>query len=195
MKKIKKIYEKIFTGINALSLKYFKVNYHNSLCIRGKMFLKNNNRNYGAITIGKNVVINSSVRANPVSGGLTKIYAMTNGKIQIGNNVGLSNCSIISNHSIRILDDVMIGAGTIIMDTDFHAIDYKDRMHDILYEESDKCSVIIDKGVFIGANCIILKGVHIGEYSVIGAGSVVTKSIPSNEVWAGNPAKLVKRIV
>lgn len=194
MGKIKWICERISTWVNVPLLKYCKVNYRKSLCIRGRIFLKNNN-NYGAIAIGSNVVINSAVRANPVSGGVTKIYAMKNGKIRIGDNVGLSNCTIISNHEIIISDNVMIGAGTIIMDTDFHAVNYEERMNDILHEKADKCSVIIEEGAFIGANCIILKGVHIGEHSIVGAGSVVTKSIPANEIWGGNPAKLIKRVV
>ncbi|MBD8490085.1 hypothetical protein IFO69_15110 [Echinicola sp. CAU 1574] len=52
----------------------------------------------------------------------------------------------------------------------------------------------IEDGVWIGGHCIILKGVTIGERSVIGAGSVVSKNIPKNEVWAGNPAKFIKKI-
>ena len=54
--------------------------------------------------------------------------------------------------------------------------------------------VVIGGNVFIGARCIILKGVTIGENSIIGAGSVVTKSIPANEIWAGNPAKFIRKI-
>ena len=58
-----------------------------------------------------------------------------------------------------------------------------------------KCApVVIEDNVFIGARCIILKGVTIGENSVVGAGSVVTKSIPANEIWAGNPAKFIRKI-
>jgi acetyltransferase-like isoleucine patch superfamily enzyme len=48
--------------------------------------------------------------------------------------------------------------------------------------------------VFIGARCIILKGVTIGEKSIVAAGSVVTKNIPEGEVWGGNPAKFIKKI-
>ena len=48
--------------------------------------------------------------------------------------------------------------------------------------------------MFIGANSIILKGVTIGERSIIGAGSVVTKNIPDDEIWAGNPAKFIRKI-
>ena len=52
----------------------------------------------------------------------------------------------------------------------------------------------ICKGAFIGADVIIMKGVTIGEKSVIGAGSVVTKSVPPGEVWAGNPARFVYKM-
>lgn len=47
--------------------------------------------------------------------------------------------------------------------------------------------------MFIGANCIILKGVHIGEKAIIGAGSIITKDVPSNEIWAGNPGKKISK--
>lgn len=57
-----------------------------------------------------------------------------------------------------------------------------------------KAKVIIEHDAFIGAGCIILKGVTIGACSVIGAGSVVTKSVPPYQVWAGNPAKFIKNI-
>ena len=54
--------------------------------------------------------------------------------------------------------------------------------------------IIIDDDVLIGANTIILKGVHIGARSVIGAGSVVTKDIPADSIAAGNPVKVIKKI-
>jgi len=54
--------------------------------------------------------------------------------------------------------------------------------------------VHIMKNVFIGAHSTILKGVNIGENSIIGSGSVVTKSVPSNEIWGGNPAKFIRNI-
>lgn len=51
----------------------------------------------------------------------------------------------------------------------------------------------IGKDVFIGMNTIISKPCSIGEGAIIGAGSVVTKDIPANEIWAGNPARLIKK--
>ena len=54
--------------------------------------------------------------------------------------------------------------------------------------------IVIGNDVFVGANSIILKGVTIGDRAIIGAGSIVTKDIPKDEVWAGNPAKFIRKI-
>ena len=54
--------------------------------------------------------------------------------------------------------------------------------------------ITIKDGAFIGANSIISKPVTIGEYSIVGSGSVVTKDIPPYEIWAGNPARFIKKI-
>lgn len=53
--------------------------------------------------------------------------------------------------------------------------------------------VHIGKNVFIGINTIIANAVNIGDGAVIGAGSIVTKDIPAGEVWAGNPARFIKK--
>jgi acetyltransferase-like isoleucine patch superfamily enzyme len=82
------------------------------------------------------------------------------------------------------------------MDTDAHQIDYLARRRG----RGDKTSIIksapisIEEDVWIGANCIILKGVTIGARSIIGAGSVVTKSIPSDCIAAGNPCIIIRQI-
>jgi len=116
-----------------------------------------------------------------------------NGNLVIGENVGISSVSIVCRSSITIGDHVKIGGNVVIYDTDFHSILPKDR----LKSNSDKQNaltspIVIGDNVFIGGHSTILKGVTIGENSVIGAASVVTKDIPQNEVWAGNPAKQVR---
>ena len=85
----------------------------------------------------------------------------------------------------------MIGGNVKIYDTDFHFVDHNRRINE---DGSKTAEVIIKEGAFIGAHSIILKGVTIGERSVIGAGSVVTKDIPSDELWAGNPVEFIRKL-
>lgn len=111
-------------------------------------------------------------------------------KLHIGNNCGFSGVSIVSRASIVIGDNVIVGGNTKIWDNDFHStlFEYRDQEDYI-----NKSPIIIGDNVFIGANCLILKGVNIGSNSVIGAGSVITQDIGVGEIWAGNPAKCIKR--
>ncbi|MBP3692408.1 MAG: acyltransferase [Clostridia bacterium] len=111
----------------------------------------------------------------------------------IGNNVGVSGMCAVAQNSITIENDVMIGSGCCIYDTDFHSLQFEHRMNKPDMHIKTK-PVKICKGAFIGARSIILKGVTIGENSVIGAGSIVTKNVPENEIWAGNPARFIKKI-
>lgn len=115
------------------------------------------------------------------------------GVLRIGDRVGISNAVIICTQSVTIGNDVKAGFGVHIMDTDFHALDPEARRgaQDRLLR---RCAPVrIGDNVFIGAGAFILKGVSIGENAVIGARSVVTRSVPANEIWAGNPARRVRR--
>jgi len=142
--------------------------------------------------MGRNVTINSGKKRNPVGMGCqTALLALRGGKINIGNNVGISNAAIVSMESIIIEDNVMLGNGTVIYDTDFHSVRYEKRCQKVDDDIATK-PVVIGEGAFIGAGTIILKGVTIGAHSIIGAGSVVTKSVPAHQIWAGNPAKYIK---
>lgn len=145
-------------------------------------------------TFGNNLTIRSSWKSNPAGGGrtYTQIRLEPGSKLIIGNNVGISNTSIFCSASITIEDNVLIGVNCSITDTDHHSIMYEDRVNGNKNRQSSP--VVIKEGAWIGGHCIILKGVTIGCHSVIGAGSVVTKSVPDNEVWAGNPAKLIRKI-
>ena len=148
------------------------------------------------LRIGDNVIINSGNyhNPNPIGGEvITSFTTVFGGKIRIGNNVGISNATIFSRNSIVIEDNVMIGGGTKIYDTDFHPLDYEKRVNNL--EEAVQCEPVrICEGAFIGTGVIIMKGVTIGRHSVVGAGAVVTKSIPDNEMWAGNPAHFIKGV-
>lgn len=85
--------------------------------------------------------------------------------------------------------------GVKVYDTDFHSLDYTKRRTSREDQKNKKMKkVTIEHDAFIGAGCMILKGVTIGACSIVGAGSVVTKSIPANQVWAGNPAKFIRNL-
>ena len=56
-----------------------------------------------------------------------------------------------------------------------------------------RANTSIGKRCFIGMNSVILPGIHIGDHSIVGAGSVVTKDVPPNTIVAGNPAKIIRR--
>jgi acetyltransferase-like isoleucine patch superfamily enzyme len=149
----------------------------------------------GKLMIGENLSVNSGNNFN-VIGRQQKTTFWVEGKLTIGDNVGISATAIICNHQITIGNHVTIGGNTVIYDTDFHNINPTIRNNKTIDKQSAvKLPVFIEDNVFIGAHTTILKGVTIGENSVIGACSVVTKNIPQNEIWAGNPAKFIKMII
>jgi acetyltransferase-like isoleucine patch superfamily enzyme len=148
----------------------------------------------GKLSIGNNFQINSGNNFN-IIGRQQKTIFWVEGELIIGDNVGMSATAIICNKQIIIGNNVVIGGNTVIYDTDFHNLDPIIRYNKNLDKKTAiKLPVVIEDNVFIGAHTTILKGVIIGKNSVIGACSVVTKNIPSNEIWAGNPAKCIKLI-
>lgn len=122
-----------------------------------------------SLQIGKNVFIKSSPFSNLL--GLyqrTIIIARENGKINIGNNVGLSGVTIHGSN-IKIGDYTAVGANTKIIDHDFHSLDYIERRTDNRAHAISR-AVDIGQDVFIGCNSLILKGTTIGDRSIVGAG-------------------------
>lgn len=116
-----------------------------------------------------------------------------NAMIIIGEGTGISGASISCASNIIIGRDVAIGANVCIYDHDFHPINpYLRKYHN---DNNIKTKpIIIEDSVWIGANSMILKGVHIGKGAVIGANSVVSSDVPDLCVYAGNPAKFIKKI-
>lgn len=114
------------------------------------------------------------------------------GRLSIGQDSGLSGVQICCTKNITIGRNVWVGANVTIYDTDFHPVDPYERLR--LDTPAKSAEVIIDDGVWIGANAMILKGVHIGKCSVIAAGSIVTKDVPEFSVFGGNPAQMISEI-
>lgn len=149
----------------------------------------------GTCEIGKNFVMNNGLIGNPIGRPQRCVFFVDRGaKLQIGKNVGISSTALIAHTCIIVEDNVKIGGGVCIYDTDFHSLNTNIRNTAADLQNKSKAPVIIRENAFIGAHSTILKGVIIGKNSIVGACSVVTKSVPANEIWAGNPAKFIKRI-
>jgi acetyltransferase-like isoleucine patch superfamily enzyme len=138
------------------------------------------------IEIGSNCVFRSSLRSNLIGINHKCIIStqLRDSSIVIGNNCGFSGTAISSSLDISIGNNVLIGANVVITDFDWHSERYP----------SEPKPIRIENNVWIGLNVIILKGVTIGENSVIAAGSVVTSNIPPFSLAGGNPCKVIKSI-
>ena len=110
--------------------------------------------------------------------------------IEIGENFyANSGCIILDVAKVKIGDNVQFGPNVAII-TAGHPVHHEIRNTGYEYG----ISITVGNNVWIGANAVVLPGVHIGDNTVIGAGSVVTKDIPSGVVAAGNPCKPIKDI-
>ena len=121
-----------------------------------------------------------------------KFVVYPNAELHFKGVASMSNTVIIASHKVEIGDNVMIGGGCTIVDTDFHSLDYSlwnTPQDEVMMKRND---VVIGNNVFLGMNSIVLKGCHIGDGAIIGAGSVVCKNIPAGEIWGGNPIKFIR---
>jgi acetyltransferase-like isoleucine patch superfamily enzyme len=150
----------------------------------------------GCIRLGDNVQINSRFGSNLV--GLTNpavFQCLDGGTITIGNNSGLSSPVLSARSSITIGEHVKIGGNVRIFDHDYHSLDFQKRRGSEDGLDVKTRPVRIGNDVFIGTNAMVLKGVTIGDRAIIGAGSVVSCDVPADEIWAGNPARCIRRKV
>lgn len=143
---------------------------------------------------GAGLQLRSTARSNPLGANHPVVLCtwQSGALLQIGKNFAMTGGSIVAAKKIIIGNNVNVGANTVIMDTDFHPLEAEARRSD--FGSSKTAPVVIEDNVFIGMNCLILKGVTLGEGSVIGAGSVVTKDVPPYTIVAGNPVRFIGNI-
>jgi galactoside O-acetyltransferase len=138
-------------------------------------------------------------------------FESSRGEVVIGDKVYIGASTIISRTKVEFGDNIFVAWGTYFYDHDSHSLDHMDRRKDIEQQLEDYRSgrdfrlskdwsnvrsepIVIKSDVWIGMNCIILKGVTIGEGAIVAAGSVVTKDVPPWTLVAGNPAKVIRSL-
>lgn len=151
-----------------------------SVSLRGSNTFFQSTKN--SIKIGKGSVIGSNVKLSSGFGGL----------IVVKNRVGIFDYTIIDIHSrLEVGENTLISPFCYITDYD-HVL--RDKEMPIIRQGYKAFPIKIGKNVWLGAKVIVLKGITIGDNTVIGAGSVVTRDIPSGCVAAGNPARVIKKL-
>ena len=157
--------------------------------------LRHPNAPKSTIEIGTHFKCNNKLTSNSIGIIQPTVFNVTipGSSIRIGDNVGISGSTLNASTSITIGNNVLIGSGCLITDTDSHPLNWQERKE----QQNDKTAcapIVIEDDVFIGARSIVLKGVTIGKGAVIGAGSVVSRDVPDFSVVCGNPAKVVKTL-
>ena len=144
------------------------------------------------VRIGSGFVCRSGAEYAMDSLPYSKITTSPKAFLSIGDNVGMSNTVINCRQSITIGNNVKIGTGCLIMDSNFHSSDWRVRRSESDIKDAKSSPVTLCDDAFIGAGTIICKGVTIGERSMIAAGSVVVSDIPADCIAGGNPCKVIK---
>jgi acetyltransferase-like isoleucine patch superfamily enzyme len=199
------INQRKITLIQVIKSKYLKLKFKEKLDLKGPIRILGNLPvlklpGQSKIIIGKKVVLNSdAVHSNTALTYNCTLACGLNGTIVIGDNSMLNGVSITAYKKVIIGKNCQIASCTLISDTDFHPIDPSIRLRESMgykidHSDVNKEEVLIGDNVWIGWGSIILKGVKIGNNSIIAAGSVVVNDIPANVIAAGNPAKVKKNI-
>lgn len=193
---IRKIYNAIYNRIYTICIKVIlakhRISYGDHLFVMNALPIFRISSKFNKIRIGNNFTVNSTNNETAWYS-RSALTVKENAILIIGDNVGMNGALIYCSNRIEIGDYSIIG-GTRIIDSNFHSVDYRIRRDKSRFNECVSAPIYIGKDVFIGTNCIICKGVKIGDRSVIAAGSVVVKNVPSDCVVGGNPAKVIKYI-
>ena len=115
-------------------------------------------------------------------------------EVLIERGCGLSGATIVAAARIHLKEGVGLGVNVCVYDNDFHSEDPAVRGRPGDGDAARRAPVTIERNAWVAANAMVLKGVRIGEASIVGAGSVVTRDVPDGMVVAGNPARVLRPV-
>lgn len=163
----------------------------NNVVIGEQVILGNNVTIQDNITIGNNSKVwdNSYIRSNIGNGCIIARGVYVDADVPIGDNVKIQNRNNIT-HGVTLEDGVFVGPNVTFSNDKYpRAIN----PNGTLKSGDDWICVrtLVKKGAALGAGCVIVCGIEIGEWAMVGAGAVVTKDVPNHAMVVGNPAKIV----
>ncbi len=144
----------------------------------------------GSIELGSNVYLsghisfafNDKIKLSP--------------RFKLGDNCFIGHlCAFNMASGITIGDNCLISGQTVFYDNDGHPMNADERRKNFPVSPESVKPIVVGDDVWIGRGCMILKGVHIGDRAIIGAGSVVVRDVPADTVVAGNPAQVRKQLL
>lgn len=162
-----------------------------NVVIDKQVIIGNNVTIQDGITIGTNSKVwdNSYIRSNIGNGCVIARGVYVDAEVPIGNNVKIQNRNNIT-HGVTLEDGVFVGPNVTFSNDKYPRAINSDGT---LKSGNDWVCVktLVKKGAALGAGCVIVCGIEIGEWAMIGAGAVVTKNVPDHAMAVGNPAKIV----
>jgi acetyltransferase-like isoleucine patch superfamily enzyme len=168
--------------------------------VLGKKYTKlnvcSNVQNWGEVTFGANVYIGKNVKIykknfignNVYLGDNVELRCNAGNVVRIGNKCTINRGSLIMGQ-VDIGNNCLIAPNCIVVGSNHN---FSDSTKPINQQGISSKGLVLKDNVWLGAQVAVLDGVTIGENSIIGAGSVVTKDIPPNSIAVGNPCKVVK---
>lgn len=175
-------------GLNINCHRYVRISLNKTAKIKckGKLAIgiKENHKSKQETRLSMGKASEFKINGNFAVGFGTDIRIFDNAKLELGSGYFNGFVQIVCDENIKIGNNVAIARDVIIRDTD---------AHEILDGKHKKTKpVIIGNHVWIGTRAIIMKGVTIGDGSIVAAGAIVTKDVPANSIVAGVPAKIIK---
>ena len=157
-----------------------------------KIIIPHDFQKKGMVTIGDDCIIHGSI-----------IIYSDQAEVKIGNRVYIgADTTLFCYDRIEFKDDILVSWGCTFIDTNAHAVQWENRKNDVLnwhsgikdWSSVEHGGIVVESRTWIGFNSTILKGVILGEESIVAAGSVVTRPVDRKSIVGGNPAAFIKHI-